>query len=114
MGGQDATEAFEDVGHSDEAREILEGLAVGTLKRQVRLCMISQFRTATKLLFRRRETQSQRSQQAPQLPHQQIMPQDWASVFTQSSSSVSRLLLVPTGTCRVKMARHKCWRAKTS
>merc|ERR1711977_410032 len=29
VGGQDATEAFEDVGHSDEAREILEGLLVG-------------------------------------------------------------------------------------
>ena len=37
VGGQDATEAFEDVGHSDEAREILEGLLVGTLKRAVRL-----------------------------------------------------------------------------
>lgn len=36
VGGQDATEAFEDVGHSDEAREILEGLLVGNLKRQVR------------------------------------------------------------------------------
>jgi len=35
VGGQDATEAFEDVGHSDEAREILEGLLVGDLKRQV-------------------------------------------------------------------------------
>ena len=35
MGGQDATEAFEDVGHSDEAREILDGLKVGDLKRQV-------------------------------------------------------------------------------
>jgi len=34
VGGQDATEAFEDVGHSDEAREILENLLVGTLKRQ--------------------------------------------------------------------------------
>lgn len=33
MAGQDATEAFEDVGHSDEAREILEGLKVGVLKR---------------------------------------------------------------------------------
>jgi len=33
VGGQDATEAFEDVGHSDEAREILEGLKVATLKR---------------------------------------------------------------------------------
>lgn len=36
VGGQDATEAFEDVGHSDEAREILEGLLVGELKRLVR------------------------------------------------------------------------------
>merc|ERR1712000_96460 len=33
VGGQDATEAFEDVGHSDEAREILTGLLVGDLKR---------------------------------------------------------------------------------
>jgi hypothetical protein len=35
VGGQDATEAFEDVGHSDEAREILNGLLIGNLKRQV-------------------------------------------------------------------------------
>lgn len=35
VGGQDATEAFEDVGHSDEAREILDGLLVGDLKRLV-------------------------------------------------------------------------------
>ncbi|KAF2098301.1 cytochrome b5 [Rhizodiscina lignyota] len=34
VGGQDATEAFEDVGHSDEAREILTGLLVGKLKRK--------------------------------------------------------------------------------
>ncbi|KAI2628248.1 cytochrome b5 [Xylaria nigripes] len=34
VGGQDATESFEDVGHSDEARETLEQLLVGTLKRQ--------------------------------------------------------------------------------
>jgi len=33
VGGQDATEAFEDVGHSDEAREILTGLLIGDLKR---------------------------------------------------------------------------------
>lgn len=37
VGGQDATEAFEDVGHSDEAREILDGLLVGNLKRAVSL-----------------------------------------------------------------------------
>ena len=35
VAGQDATDAFEDVGHSDEAREILNGLLVGDLKRQV-------------------------------------------------------------------------------
>ena len=35
VSGQDATEAFEDVGHSDEAREILDGLLVGKLRRQV-------------------------------------------------------------------------------
>ncbi|KAI2628754.1 cytochrome b5 [Hypoxylon sp. NC1633] len=34
VGGQDATEAFEDVGHSDEARETLEQLLVGSLKRK--------------------------------------------------------------------------------
>ncbi|KAL9084114.1 MAG: hypothetical protein Q9159_005409 [Coniocarpon cinnabarinum] len=33
VGGQDATEAFDDVGHSDEAREILSGLLIGDLKR---------------------------------------------------------------------------------
>ena len=37
VGGQDATEPFEDVGHSDEAREILDGLLVGKLKRVVRV-----------------------------------------------------------------------------
>ncbi|KAH7019267.1 cytochrome b5-like heme/steroid binding domain-containing protein [Ilyonectria destructans] len=34
VAGQDSTEAFEDVGHSDEAREVLEKLYVGELKRQ--------------------------------------------------------------------------------
>ncbi|QIX02137.1 hypothetical protein AMS68_007654 [Peltaster fructicola] len=34
VGGQDATEAFEDVGHSDEARELLKGMYVAKLKRQ--------------------------------------------------------------------------------
>lgn len=35
VAGQDSTEAFEDVGHSDEAREILKDLLVGNLKRLV-------------------------------------------------------------------------------
>lgn len=32
VGGQDATEAFNDVGHSDEARKILSNLEIGELK----------------------------------------------------------------------------------
>jgi hypothetical protein len=35
--GRDATEAFEDVGHSDEAREILDKYLVGTCS-EVSLC----------------------------------------------------------------------------
>ncbi|KAL8698252.1 MAG: hypothetical protein Q9224_001937 [Gallowayella concinna] len=35
VGGQDATEAFEDVGHSDEARQILDGMEKAKLKRVV-------------------------------------------------------------------------------
>ncbi|KAJ0415184.1 hypothetical protein BJY00DRAFT_293831 [Aspergillus carlsbadensis] len=34
--GQDGTEVFEEVGHSDEAREILDGLVVGRVKRHTR------------------------------------------------------------------------------
>jgi cytochrome b involved in lipid metabolism len=33
--GKDATEAFEDIGHSDEAREILEKYLVGVLDAEV-------------------------------------------------------------------------------
>jgi cytochrome b involved in lipid metabolism len=34
--GKDATDAFEDVGHSDEAREILAGFFKGNLDRRVK------------------------------------------------------------------------------
>jgi len=34
VAGMDATEAFEDVGHSDEARETLAKLKIGVLKRK--------------------------------------------------------------------------------
>ncbi|KAF2717982.1 cytochrome b5 [Polychaeton citri CBS 116435] len=34
VGGQDATEAFEDVGHSDEARDVLNGLCVGNVEKK--------------------------------------------------------------------------------
>ena len=44
VGGQDGTEAFEDVGHSDEAREILDGLLVGNVKRMVRISAHTLFR----------------------------------------------------------------------
>lgn len=40
VAGQDATEAFEDVGHSDEARESLDLLYVGELKRGVSIASI--------------------------------------------------------------------------
>lgn len=33
--GKDATESFEDIGHSDEAREILEKYLIGTLDEAV-------------------------------------------------------------------------------
>ena len=50
VGGQDATEAFEDVGHSDEAREILDGMIVGALKRMVRLDRLMTIATAPRYL----------------------------------------------------------------
>ncbi|KAI9091255.1 microsomal cytochrome b5 [Phlyctochytrium arcticum] len=31
QGGQDASEAFEEIGHSDDARELLKALLIGTL-----------------------------------------------------------------------------------
>lgn len=37
--GKDATEAFEDIGHSDEAREILEKYLVGELDENVKECL---------------------------------------------------------------------------
>lgn len=48
VGGQDGSEAFEDVGHSDEAREILDGLLVGSVKRLVRY--FCQFYTGNPLI----------------------------------------------------------------
>ncbi|GBE79482.1 Cytochrome b5 [Sparassis crispa] len=35
--GKDATEAFEDVGHSDEARQILQGLYIGEFEKNSEL-----------------------------------------------------------------------------
>lgn len=60
VGGQDATEAFEDVGHSDEARETLEQLKVGVLKRKVCLfsCWGAVPRSHVRLELRHDSTQS--------------------------------------------------------
>jgi len=90
VGGQDATEAFEDVGHSDEAREILDGLLVGTLKRQVQFlnhqfmlsnCQLTAFSI-------RRETQSQRSYKLQPPQHIPAPQPVWALVSTLSFFSV--------------------------
>ena len=43
--GKDATDAFEDVGHSDEAREILAGLIKGELERRVHSPRLTQVLT---------------------------------------------------------------------
>ena len=44
--GQDATEAFEDVGHSDEARALLPGMLVGEFeKNSVSLAFFSYLQT---------------------------------------------------------------------
>ena len=39
--GKDATESFEDVGHSDEARKQLEPLLIGEFKGEVSLLFIA-------------------------------------------------------------------------
>ena len=36
--GKDATEAFEDVGHSDEARDLLKGMLVGEFEKNSASC----------------------------------------------------------------------------
>lgn len=41
--GKDATESFEDIGHSDEAREILEKYLIGELDEAVSVKMMIDF-----------------------------------------------------------------------
>lgn len=45
--GKDATESFEDVGHSDEAREILDTLFIGTLAGEPEVCHFPYVRVRT-------------------------------------------------------------------
>lgn len=107
VGGQDATEAFEDVGHSDEAREILEGLLIGNLKRQV-WDLGAQPEAIYANLLRRRVIQNQRSR--PPLPqqHLQARPLVLESDYTRLFSSVQVSLLLPISTSRVKTERLHC------
>jgi len=41
VAGKDATDAFEDVGHSDEARELLAGLCVGNLEKSAKSATVT-------------------------------------------------------------------------
>ncbi|KAH8170373.1 cytochrome b5-like heme/Steroid binding domain-containing protein [Sarocladium implicatum] len=82
VAGQDATEAFEDVGHSDEARETLDRLLVGTLKRQVSPATRPPTRLPT-----------------PPTPRTRPTSPVSASVSTPSFSSVVPSPTVPTSTC---------------
>lgn len=41
VGGIDATEAFEDVGHSDDARDLLDPLLIGELSKEVECLAIA-------------------------------------------------------------------------
>jgi cytochrome b involved in lipid metabolism len=62
VAGQDATEAFEDVGHSDEARETLAQLYCGDLKRQVRSTIWHTNIRGQVALCRPRDEESKRSE----------------------------------------------------
>jgi hypothetical protein len=106
VGGQDATEAFEDVGHSDEAREILDGLLVGTLKRQVS----PQTSLLPALLInvsRSPETLLLRFLKLPQQPQLQAATLVWELVSTLLFFSVEPLRLAHTSICKAKRERHK-------
>lgn len=106
VGGQDATEAFEDVGHSDEAREILEGLLIGDLKRQVRASLFLETRTPQ--LIRpplcSLATQHPRSQHHPPARLLQATAPAWVSACTLLSSSVLALRTPGTNILKVRRA----------
>jgi hypothetical protein len=111
VGGQDATEAFEDVGHSDEAREILDGLLIGDLKREVSTHLFlpwSSPGTKADNCFFRPPTQNPRSHLQPPLHHpRKLAVPDWALAFTLSFFSVALPLLGPTSICKARRGRHR-------
>lgn len=50
-GGRDATESFEDVGHSDDARELLKKYYIGDLDPSVRIYAFFISSTANQVVF---------------------------------------------------------------
>lgn len=117
VAGQDATDSFEDVGHSDEAREILEGLKIGTLKRLVwkynprldednYLCPVRNRKREEELLTRmnRKETQNRRlpasKQPASILRHFNPQEQVSALVFICFFWWEVQLLIMDINICR--------------
>lgn len=133
VAGQDATEAFEDVGHSDEAREILNGLLIGNLKRQVSLS--SPFGPPAAVTYHlanysdpcnRKVIPSQKSA-ARTTSHQKprLVLAALESVSMLSSSSAVQQLSSLTSICRatrslslalgwilVRVWRSRCWRCR--
>lgn len=107
VGGQDATEAFEDVGHSDEARETLEQLLVGTLKRQVNLSLSPSAPSSpensdllTPDSLNSPATPSPRPRSRPTRRALTPARPAWARCCTPSFSSAASSPSVPTSTCR--------------
>jgi hypothetical protein len=102
VGGQDATEAFEDVGHSDEAREILDGLLIGTLKREVRRISLNDGVTTN--LGHSPEIQHPRPQ-SHHLPQHRLLALPGLELVSMLSSFLAELLLSPPiSTPRLKRA----------
>lgn len=101
VAGQDSTEAFEDIGHSDEAREILDGLFIGNLKRAVSSPLFSDHE------WTHADPSSSLATLRPPPPLPALPPRPpspmrpaWASASTPSSSSAVSWATSATSTCR--------------
>ena len=118
VAGQEATEAFEDVGHSDEAREILAKLEVGDLKRVVCVFSLSDFLFLSVFdlpaHFRcsSPETQSPSQARAHLMPVPTVHPLTWRLGCTLLLFLVERLRMACTSIFRSRKPpasnRHGC------
>jgi hypothetical protein len=114
VGGQDATEAFEDVGHSDEAREILKDLLVGKLKRVVcpplRICTPAislGINLHEKLTCARTATPPPKPPRQPTHPPRPAAKQAWALVSMPLSFWEVWLRSVLISICRASRRRYR-------